>query len=109
MPIKQHPLFTVSTAHLSPSDARLLESGKSNLDAAGEVNVILLASTPFGFLIFIGDEGLDAEAPATLSNAGFSQSFASLLTRIYEEAGGSCYLMLDPDGPCIDSFPISQR
>jgi hypothetical protein len=106
MSIVKSPVYFLSTAHIQEPDACLLalHAGDNDSPIFADVNAALIANTHYGFLLWIADEGPPGDASTRLQVAGFSAAFAALLTRVHQETGGSCYLMLDRDAEPLEDL-----
>jgi hypothetical protein len=102
MDIKSYRIYFVNTRHVLPRDLVLLEQLGDH--AFADVNVGIEERMTGGFLLWIGDEGLEEEDATLLQNRGFSPEFAALLLLVYEEAQRYCLLLLDSAADEIDGL-----
>lgn len=105
--LERQPLFVVSTAHITTRDAQHLACCRSD-KSLPEINAGLAASTRYGWLFWVGDEGPRDDDATLLRAAGFSDGLGRVLERAYQEAQGFCYLLLDADGEVVEGLPIAQ-
>lgn len=88
------PLGFYSITHISMADAKLLDFASPRLGNLG-YNWALIGDTGYGFLLWVGTEGLSDDDIAATREIGFSPEFVAILQDAAQQ--GCQYVMLDRD------------
>lgn len=100
------PTLCISTGHLTPEDAKLLEKrseekSKVCVDLSGDP--LICDAVPFGWVVYVGCFKEDLDYGEELMEFGYSHNLVSLLKRLYD--AGVVRVRFDQDGILLAQLP----
>jgi hypothetical protein len=102
---EQRTLLVYSNSHLHRRDAELLDQfGEQARDDWPPTNTLFIADASYGWLLWVGNEGVEQDAEAEFARLGFTPALPAVLRHAHER--GAEYVLFDCDACEDDELPV---